>query len=114
MKTIYIAFDNTEFNTAQECLDYEANSYGAEIDKIGKRLQQLKGGVLAEEYEMYKKTLDKYKYVCNHKVSVIERTTAQSNFINTKARYEKTVLHYFQLKKRYYFLKNLSNQKTKE
>lgn len=110
-KTIYIAFDNTEFTSAQDCLDYEANGYKSEIEKVEKRMQQLKGGILAEEYKMYKKALDKYRFVCNHRVSDLERSTAQSTFISIKARYEKTVLHYFQTKKRYYFLRNLAAKK---
>lgn len=101
----YIAFDNTEFSTEKECLDYEAGGYKFEIEKTEKRLQQLKSGELAEEYTMYKKALDRYRFVCTNRVSDNERSSAYDRYINTKNRYNKSVVYYHQTKKRLAFLK---------
>lgn len=110
----YIAFDNTEFSSEKECLDYEASGWKNEVIKTEKRLQQLKSNELAEEYKTYKKALDNYRYVCEHKVSEQDRLTKYNRYLTAKDRYDKTVLYFNQTKKRLRFLKEKAKLEKKD
>lgn len=114
-KRIYIAFDNTEFDNEKDCIEYETKNYVNEIDRLSRRLQQLKSGELANEYKFYHKALRAYREACNKKgMSEYQRAKAIELYVSSKARYQKTVDYYQRTKAKVRRLKEKNDAVSSE
>lgn len=112
-KITYVAFDDTEFSTKQDCIDYEKEGYQNEILRVSKRLQQLKSNELSDEFETYKRALNNYRKVCTTKTNLYQRSAIINRYFAEKEKYEKTLTYFKKLRTKLSFLKKKEEEATK-
>lgn len=106
----YVAFDGTEFNLKSECEAYEANGYVSEIDKIHRRMQQLKDGELREAQRLYDRARVRYREALEKKLPLSQKVKIYTAYLNTKNQLDTSIAHYQKLKNRFKFLREKEKQ----
>lgn len=95
-RIVYTAFDDKQFETAEECSKYEKEKYIL----IFKKIQQLKQKTLPKYFKIYKEALIAYRYSCTHKVTDSVRATNLQNYVSAKDSYNLFVSLYKSYRKK--------------
>lgn len=101
VETIYTAFDGQTFRDEKACLEYEETTRAAYVEDLHKRMQVMKSGYLADEFNRYMRAKKAYSEACNKKCPRSEFLNKALNYLRVKESYHNTIVEYKKLQIKY-------------
>ena len=108
----FIAFDDTAFETEKDCIEYENTEIDRAVQRVHRRMQQLKAGELADEFQLFVRNRAVYREACKKRVSESDRLSKFNRYLNAKSRYLQSVTSFQKLRQDYRNLKKDAKQKA--